>query len=699
MMAKQQPGGWTTSTVFALFLLLTLIATINVFIVTFAWEKFAKFEEQSDDRLTVWQYPSSASMITTRDVKFTPRKVNPEDWTKTSIKCRFEDCTALAGEWSVPDLRICVSGLYLPTGMNTRNETPMIILVNSSCVTPFEDEQEESTCRRSFSSVVVVVEGTIPFLEDVKRILAHDESFPVGLGVKLELKSKTTDEDWDIYIGATDAPHVGRLHVEENKVYETRNGEKHCVKRRTSISVNANAKARPNVLYGTIRHAIGKAIQRLRSPARIKLAAMLIWAGAKPPPVHLLEVAQAFVRSDNRITIFIMIEDQFAEAFKIQYDNKKINKDFQNRIRLIHHYDETSKGNLTHFIHTRSDTLVPSIQGHYQYALGWSLCDFRWLFGAIFESFLPETEFTHWAWADSDAFPGRMFGPISDYGFDLERHDVTSFAAIILERDSPPSSMMAYSSGTFTAIKNNEKGRNLFRYTPKEKLDRALTRSSNGILDEVGTSNGVFAAPNVSIALIASQARLAGTIYDESSGKLYFVATKPKDFAELDKLRTIGRVMDPFATAPLGFATVLARFAGGDPLPGQVRYVHPDDNNNIRWYQSPQVNPDRFLNLYAAGTGFSTLLRDVQGHWWSRPLPHDTLYRSRNRKLGAFAESRPFVRVEIAIVHSRLGGPCVINGEVADFDLTIANQIDQPKSLDLSNKKCTPFKMFFSKHP
>jgi len=256
---------------------------------------------------------------------------------------------------------------------------------------------------------------------------------------------------------------------------------------------------------------------------------------------------------------------------------------------------------------------------------------------------------------------------------------------------------MGYSSGTFTAVKNTHKGRELFYHTPKDKLDRALIRPSNGLLDEVGTSNGVFGAPNVSIALIGSQARLAGTILDEETGRLYFVARDANDSAELEKLRGLGRASEPFALAPMGFATVLARFAGGQPLPGQVRYVHPDDK--VRWYQAPHVNPDHFLNLLAPGSGFSTLLRDSQGYWWNRPLSFEFTHRSRNREFGAFHENRPVVRVELGIVHSRLSGPCVVkeSKDVFSFDWTLASKglVARPKSVDFSSKQCSPFRKFF----
>jgi hypothetical protein len=304
-------------------------------------------------------------------------------------------------------------------------------------------------------------------------------------------------------------------------------------------------------------------------------------------------------------------------------------------------------------------------------------------------------------------------GSFTDYGYDLVRHDVTSFGAIIIERNSPASSMMGYTSGTFTMIRNTDKGKNLFRHTPSAKLERALIRSSNGILDEAGTSNAVLGAKGVSVALIHTQVRLAGTVLDEQSGRLFYVVSDNKDAMEMDRLRQLGRVNQAFAVAPLKFANVLSRFQSGEPLPNQAKYAR-DTTRDPQWYHAPFVNPDQFLNLMAPGSGFATLLRDETGHWWHRPIAFDTIYRSRDRSSGSMEDTRPIVRVEVAVVHSRLGGPCIIKPnslEKLDYVLTRKRPSDlqrgghpgdeEIKAKDvmdvafLSSKQCSPFKNFF----
>ena len=258
--------------------------------------------------------------------------------------------------------------------------------------------------------------------------------------------------------------------------------------------------------------------------------------------------------------------------------------------------------------------------------------------------------------------------------------------------------MMAYASGTFTAIKNTEKGRNLFRLAPIEKLVRGLSRESNGILDEAGISNPVFSAPGVSVALISSQCRVAGTIIDENTGRLFYVAMSEKESRDIEKLQVLGRVSEPFSTAPLGDAQVKGRFTGGDPLPNQKK-VLDRNNHGVSWYSPPYTHPDNFMTLKSPGTGFATLIRDSEGTWWHRPIPYQLFHRSLNRNWGAFYETRPFISVEVAIVHSRLNGPCTVKSNAEMFDFTLARFVSTSKEhfpeFDLNSKQCLPFRRFF----
>jgi len=596
-------------------------------------------------------------------------------------------------------------------------------------------------------------------LNDFGAILRRDESYPIGLGANVVLTNDQT-ANWDIQLrtpisthqaGGTssDPPTIISLRddypggstpflMDTSTVTVSEEAER-CAQRKIKTVITLNPlplletsdisiKQRSLMaLYGTLRSTVARTIQAtIRPVASLHIAVLLVWTGTakQPPAAELLNVARAFVKSDpTKVTCLLIIEGAHLDLFRaaMMVNTSVETTQLDRKIRIIHDYGEESKGNLTHYIHAQAETLVPSIKGrHHHYPIGWSLCDFRWLFGAIFEPFLSKSGFTHWAWGDLHTYPGKMFGAISDYGYDFLRHDVVSFNSIIIERDRRPRrnrraqapSRMAFSSGAFTAIKNTLKGRELFRLTPREELELALIGPGNELLDEIGTSNAVFGAANVSIALIGSRARIPGTVMDHESGRMFYIASDFNESADLQDLVTAGRVNEPFSVAPMGPIKLKARSKGRQvDLPGQTMYNNSQDAD-VEWYHAPSVNPDHFRDLIndannqdqpllSIGTGFSTLLRDLEGRWWNRPVPNEVVYRGRNRRFGSFADQRPIVRVEIAMVHTRHGGPCLVRtaSDVFLFDWTLSprtGQFSTTNSVDLTSRPCRHFKHFFS---
>src|SRR5688572_7214523 len=88
-------SGWSMSTIFALFLLLSFIATINVFIVSFAWEKLAAMEADHYDTersRSVQRLKTEASdAASSAHQLFQTRQVSAEDWSRQSLACRWDD--------------------------------------------------------------------------------------------------------------------------------------------------------------------------------------------------------------------------------------------------------------------------------------------------------------------------------------------------------------------------------------------------------------------------------------------------------------------------------------------------------------------------------------------------------------------------------------------------------------------------------
>lgn len=699
---------WTTS---HLVLLILVVALVNVLVVNIVWERTMTGPLAVKLNTATFTRPAQPTEQQEMTETWFKRLVpEPETWTPLRTACRYEECSLVqemkasspnkAATWTHRDEQRCSSGMF----------QPMSSLENDA---PKPDVDDLSACSSTKQSDVVAasvpacdpIEGVInmfvrtsasPFHEQVKRIVVNDESYSVGLGVKVRLTQ--SEQDAQIVLESSE----NRLKSQD--IVETRSG-KQCLKQ-VKITTSPNARAHPNSLYGAIRALIGETIQKFRRPAKVSLAVLIVWAGSKkPPPNQLLDVASTFAKSGDSVHAMLFVEDhpittEFRKGFKLFIQSQP--PFIRDRIHLFDYFDAVSKGNLTHFIHSRADVLLPQIKGHHHYALGWSLCDFRWMFGAIFERFIPQDKFTHFAWGDSDAFPGQMMQSISDYGYDFERSDVISFAAVVVEGKDFASSMMGYTSGTFTALRNNEFGKNLFRYTPPEKLHRAIIRESNGILDEAGSSNAALSVPNVTVALISSQCRKPGSMYESRSNRLFFVARTQDESNDIQKLARLGRVSEPFSTAPLAHGKVLGRFVGGSPLGNQEFYQHDSTLDDVDWYQPPYVSPDQFLNMMSEGTGFATLLRDSKGRWWHRPLSYRLFHKSHAREKSIFWEGRSFISVEMGIVHSRLNGPCATDEQVHQFDhIAMAQAGSKWSKLRCLNKArtCSPFQVFCRKDP
>lgn len=639
--------------------------------------------------LLVWVGFGFVSVEPARSLEhFTPRKhFAAEQWTRDFSRCQVDDCQFVRNvcvdksrPWTESDTRSCFSGLLVPHSARQCGAIPGAGDHLASCeMTPPVPFPAHCQGQEGPLRVYIPPSHQGEFLSDVERILYRDLSFTKGLGVAVVAG---TERDHDVLLQST--------REQKPRVSETFDAST-C---RTTISLRElGTRAKPQALYNAaIRSQLGEVIQRTRprlTSSQLSIAVLLVWSGTKPAPHSLLKVAQSFVQSSPIFTILLLVDSAHHAYFEAHNPHP-------DKIKLVKLDD------LGEFIHSRASELVPEVRNHTHYPLGWSLCDFRWLFGAIFQDYLPEEEYTHWAWADSDAYVSPdLFGPITDYGYDFVRHDVTSFAAMVYDKPNTASSMMGYASGTLTVVRNTAKGRELFRYTPLDRLIRGLVNPSNGILDEAITSNAVLSAPNVTVALIASQVRAPGTVRCRKTGKMFYIARDWEDSTWLDKLRVLGRVnTDPHAAASVSDskARVLGRFVGGKALGGQFEspgyaYLYP------AWYTPPLVSPDSFLSLESDGVGFSSLLRDEQGNWFARPLPRFCFHRSNKRSFPdhVFYLDRALVRVEVAVTHSRIaGGACEVH-DASVFDFTNSNRSTLLASpfVDPTAPECRPFRGFF----
>ena len=485
----------------------------------------------------------------------------------------------------------------------------------------------------------------IDHLQDEKLVklqqgLFMDETFSVGLG--LQLVPALSALEWTVRLGFSPI----------------------AAKPECSLDLVLSPLSSLDVLYASVRSQLVQFATQVqtRAPLRpaLSLAAMIVWTGSKPAPLSLLAVAESFAVLAP-VTVLVLVDSlspQLAEGLR--------QKD---KIRVVR-FD-----NLSQFIHTRAAELVPEIVPHEHYALGWNLCDFRWLFGAVFESHL--VGFSHWAWIDGDAFASPLlFGSVTDFGRDFQRHDVLSVATSIYQNGESTSDA-AFVSGTFTAVVNTPRGRNFFRHTPLERLVRGLKSSRNGYLDEVITSNAVLSADKVTVALIGAQSRSPqGAIQDVTTGRLYYVVWDQADALSLEHFLSVGRVG---SEALASVSRVSGRFAG--LLAGQHM-----DNNNRSWPLG--LTPPLQL-VGTSGMGFASMLRAENGNWFARPLPPGLFARSKVNHL--------LVRIELPLVHTKRGGPCRV-WNVSQFDWTTRNGEANP-FVDRTSRACKPFLDWFRRGP
>ena len=409
-----------------------------------------------------------------------------------------------------------------------------------------------------------------------------------------------------------------------------------------------------------------------RSRKDLHIALLFLWTGfKKPPPKRMMDAAIAFADSSPAgfVTPIILTEAPHADFVRASLGNHP-------NVLVLTDFISTStgsrNGNLSSFIHTQADELVSGIRGHEHYALGWNLCDFRWLFGAMFHASLSRLvtdkslpPFTHWGWGDADARPGDWMGAVTNYGRDFLATDIVSFAHVDADPKHVPSTPSAYVSGTLTVVKNTPQGRALFRHTPLDGLERALRRSSNAILDESGSSNAALGAGGVTVTLISSQLRNKGIFVATNSvpNRIFTYARNDAVAAAMTNMSFVqGRVQHPFHVASLGPAVVRQRFKGDAGFPGAVdaQLARLGELRSFasrvgllapKWIAEPP-NPAWFVLGGGRGTGFASLIRDASGAWWHRPYPREWVSPATFRVM----------RVQVAMAHLR-SDPCLVSSE------------------------------------
>eukprot|EP00854_Cymbomonas_tetramitiformis_P011112 gene11112-13130_t len=132
---------------------------------------------------------------------------------------------------------------------------------------------------------------------------------------------------------------------------------------------------------------------------------------------------------------------------------------------------------------------------------GWKMCDTRPFLGAVFQLLIsPQLNglpwgwqlligsgcvlknYSHWAWADTDAYVGDLSKFITPG--DLEQFDMITSLKM--------SEHQLYTMGLFTIFKNNDFGKNYWKLVGKEKLKLIVSKPENQLNDEVHASNAIL---------------------------------------------------------------------------------------------------------------------------------------------------------------------------------------------------------------
>eukprot|EP01065_Artemidia_motanka_P007963 TRINITY_DN13986_c0_g1_i3.p1 TRINITY_DN13986_c0_g1~~TRINITY_DN13986_c0_g1_i3.p1 ORF type:complete len:902 (+),score=236.32 TRINITY_DN13986_c0_g1_i3:66-2708(+) len=135
---------------------------------------------------------------------------------------------------------------------------------------------------------------------------------------------------------------------------------------------------------------------------------------------------------------------------------------------------------LQEFIHRTASQLVPGLPV-LEHDLGWNLCDYRPLYGSIFDKHL--AGYTHWGWADGHAYIADLLRHTNG-GRDLRDNDVVTF--------KEPGSWSLFTSGTLSVFKNTVVGREAWRSANMSVVRRTLADPQNNQNDEYLISNAIL---------------------------------------------------------------------------------------------------------------------------------------------------------------------------------------------------------------
>eukprot|EP01062_Namystynia_karyoxenos_P012716 TRINITY_DN14597_c0_g1_i1.p1 TRINITY_DN14597_c0_g1~~TRINITY_DN14597_c0_g1_i1.p1 ORF type:complete len:1014 (+),score=262.97 TRINITY_DN14597_c0_g1_i1:81-3044(+) len=302
------------------------------------------------------------------------------------------------------------------------------------------------------------------------------------------------------------------------------------------------------------------------SAALLRIALIAVFVGTRPPPAVFFDAWET-VRGNAAILDLLVIAEQgpAQEALRQELAARKVPN-----VRIVTEY-----GGLAGFIHRRTSELVPGLPV-LTHALGWNLCDYRPLFGSIFEDQLKQ--YSHWGWADTHLYLGDLMRHTRG-GADFHESDVVTFKEV--------GSWSLFTSGTITVFRNTPAVREAWRALPAAELRRTLEDPQNNQNDEYLVSNAVLTGSSFTVAVhfqLHRDWRNAALVAPPAEGAPWrvVIATPRHD------LRRVTAFFN---------ASVCCR----EPTPV------PQEEVKVRWRQGVLAEHHR---------GFFTWRKDPRGQWW-----------------------------------------------------------------------------------
>jgi hypothetical protein len=202
---------------------------------------------------------------------------------------------------------------------------------------------------------------------------------------------------------------------------------------------------------------------------QIRIALFTIWIGKRDPTLSFHRSARDFSR--KRVNDTRKITYESTVFMVIDASSPPAKMDIGNAI-------EIRVPNLVDEILNRTERLIPSLRERKRPPLfesGRKICDFRWIFGELFNQEL--VGYDYWGWIDAHSVAGDLFGALTRYGQDFDGE----FDMITNTYFGDPTILT--SRGWLTILGNSHRVNTLWRNIPR--IDELLYSRPLYAVDEL----------------------------------------------------------------------------------------------------------------------------------------------------------------------------------------------------------------------